>query len=163
MVVVRLMPELQFTSQKLLEKIRGARLQEVQFFPDEHEAVLLFVYPQEAEAFIKHIEYARGISDHEFRRLQLAATWYKTISLDAIYPTQPGVLAQILSHGASRAIKVDGISNDVHIGMLEAFLKSHFEHMVGLRLIRPTKNYEKNRENSTFMLIDFDSRAMLTS
>ena len=177
LVVVKLHPEVVFTTEAVASRIQGGHVQEMQsvyshaiynyikpsskscrFFPDDHQAVVAFVFPWEAEAFIKHMQKTLEKSDHEFRRLQINAEWYKGLEIDSVYPSQRHMVARVLLEGASRAIQVDGISKHItHQVLLDEF-KLRFPDIVRLSRVVPKKRYEQEKEDSNKMILEFNSK-----
>lgn len=120
--------------------------------------MIAFLFPWEAEAFLKHIQMAREKSDHEFRRLQISAEWYRGLEIDSVYPGQKHLIAKVLGENASRAVRIDGISKEIKKDMLLEVFKQHFPDLVRLRLVVPKKRYEQEREDSNMMILEFNSK-----
>ena len=119
---------------------------------------MAFLYPWEAQAFIAHVTNARK-NDEEFRRLQVAAQWYKGEEDKSVFPHQENILTDVLSNiSASRVLQVQRINRNYDHKMLEVFLKAKFANIVKFKLVVPQKNYEKEAENSNSIILEFSSK-----
>ena len=148
-----------YTSSAVLARIFGGVVQEIQFFPRERQAVVIFLRPYDAQSFVQHVCAARKFSVHEHRRLQIDAEWYQGHSNDAKLPASKLVLQQVLSQHATRTLLLRNIRKEVKKEVLLASLRIRFEaqHIVRAKLVKPSKHYEKAHENSNSVEVEFAS------
>ena len=67
-VMVRLHESVLFTSSAISERLFGGAVQEIQYHPAERMALVLFLFPSEAAAMVKHVKNIRENNAHEYRR-----------------------------------------------------------------------------------------------
>ena len=67
-VMVRLNESVQFTSSAISERLFGGAIQEIQYHPAERMALVVFLFPSEAAAMVKHVKSLRENNSHEYRR-----------------------------------------------------------------------------------------------
>jgi hypothetical protein len=108
-VVVTLHEPAAFSPATVIKNVFAGIIQEIQFFPRERQAIVVFVFSTEAEAFVKHVNTVKQKDAHTFRRLQLDAEWYGGSEDRATYPIQQRVFYNVLVHEARRVIKVNGV------------------------------------------------------
>jgi hypothetical protein len=77
-VLVRLHQYVKFTPGAIAKRVFGGFIQEMQLFPAQRIAIVVFLHPSEANAFVRHI---RKIHEEgrleEIRALQIEVGWYK--------------------------------------------------------------------------------------
>ena len=152
-------PNVRYSSVAFLERIFGGAIQELQFFPRERQAVVVFIYPSDAEAFLTHISCAARSSRHEYIRLQIGASWYKGARDEATLPSQNSVLSWIVAENATRTLRVAGINKCIRKDDLLNTLKSRLSalNIVRAKLIVPTKDYERAPIESNSVVLEFAS------
>ena len=67
-VMVRLHEPVLFTSSAICERLFGGGIQEIQYHPAERIALVVFLFPSEAESMVKHVKSIRENNAHEYRR-----------------------------------------------------------------------------------------------
>ena len=174
LVIIQLHRNLNFSLEAVTGRIFGGQVQEYQcvvtsslqhtvltsysrFFPADSQALVAFFYPWEAEAFITHVNNARH-NDHEFRRLQLAAHWYKGDEGQSKFGIQRGIIKHVLAKDASRILHVKRIDKRISHGVLEQLFKDKFPNLVRVMLIVPKKLYERESVNSNSVVLEFSSK-----
>jgi hypothetical protein len=108
-VSVTLHDPVQFTPGAIMERIFGGIIQEVQFHPKERIALVVFVFPAEAEDFVKHVKAVKENDYQEYRRLQIDADWYKGSEHHAVYPLMYQIALRVIGEDARRVLGVNGI------------------------------------------------------
>ena len=175
LVIVQLHRNLNFSSEAVVSRIFGGNVQEFQyvtldlillksvllitshrFFPNTKQALIAFLYPWEAAAFFNHVTSARRV-DHEFRRLQLATHWHMANEEKGIFEMQENIVKQVLKEGATRVLHVKGIDKRINHDMLLGIFKDRFPNLVRLKLVVPTKLYEREDVNSNSIIMEFSS------
>lgn len=129
------------------------------FFPNERQALVLFLYPWDAAAFLNHVNSALLESIHEYRHLQIAASWYEGSEQKSIFKRHKFITRLVLMHGGSRVLRIDGI--DKHVKkelLLEAFMANFpNELIVRCKLVVPRKRYEQVADHSNTAILEFAS------
>ncbi len=77
-VVIRLHEGPTFSGTLIASRVFGAQVQEIQLFPAQRMAIIVFLFPTEARAYLQHIcQVRRRGTEQEIRELQVEAAWYK--------------------------------------------------------------------------------------
>jgi hypothetical protein len=77
-VLVHLHQSVKFSPGAVANRIFGGIIQEMQLFPAQKVAIVIFLHPSEAKAFLRHVKNVRvSGNDEEIRALQIEAGWYK--------------------------------------------------------------------------------------
>jgi hypothetical protein len=67
-----------FTPGAIANRVFGGIIQEMQLFPAQKVAIVIFLHPSEANAFVRHVKNVRKSGRaEEIRALQIEAGWYK--------------------------------------------------------------------------------------
>lgn len=77
-VLVHLHQLVKFTPGAIASRVFGGVIQEMQLFPVQRVAIVIFLYPSEAKSFVRHVKkvHESGLQG-EIRGLQIEAGWYK--------------------------------------------------------------------------------------
>jgi hypothetical protein len=138
----------------IASRVWGGIIQEFQFFPAEHAALVVFLDPNDAAAFIQHHDTLKAHSAHEHRRLQIHAEWYLGLELESLYHAQKQLLASVLAMGVSRVLLLNGIS--VHMKQQELLadlkIKLRDKLVVRVSLLTPGKRYVQKRDGNMLRL-----------
>ncbi|KAI9850722.1 MAG: hypothetical protein M1838_005213 [Thelocarpon superellum] len=106
-VSVTLHQLVQFSPYAVVSRIFRGVIQEVQLHPDRRMALVVFVFPSEAEDFVEHIQSLRRRDAHAFRQHQIDVEWYGGNERQAIYPIQRRIAIKILQNeGISRELQI---------------------------------------------------------
>ncbi len=119
-----------FSPCSVMSRIFGGTVQEVQFFPAERVALVVFLFPIDAEHFIRHAERVRKYDAQEYRRLQLDAEWYRGEERLAIVPIQTGIFRSVLALEATRILQLSGISSSIKREELADQLKNALQKIL---------------------------------
>jgi hypothetical protein len=159
LVVVSVVPGVAYTSAAIIDRTFGGAIQEIQFYPEDRQALLAFLSPLDASGFLEHIAACQRTSAHEYRRLQIHASFYKGNVDTAVYPSQEGVLTSAIVNKASRALLIDNVHKQMKQEALLLAFKNRFtdKHLVRLRLVAPKKNYEKDNILCNKVILEFSS------
>ena len=111
-VQMTLLGRVEYGSSAVSDRIFSGRVQEIQYFPAERMALIVFLVPGHAAAFVRHVQNLRAHNEHEYRRLQINAEWYRGLEKEAIYPAQTWTLASVLVDDASRVLHISHVSVD---------------------------------------------------
>lgn len=77
-VLLRLHDPVKFTPGAIARRVFGGIIQEMQLFPSQREAIVVFLHASEAKAFLRHVKATYEVGNaHEIRMLQIEAGWYK--------------------------------------------------------------------------------------
>ncbi|MCJ1245761.1 hypothetical protein MMC30_002965 [Trapelia coarctata] len=109
-VQMKLLDLVEYGSSAVSDRIFSGRVQEIQYFPAERMALVVFLVPAHAAAFVRHVKNLREQDEHEYRRLQINAEWYKGLETEAVYPAQNFSLASVLTDDASRVLYISHVS-----------------------------------------------------
>lgn len=108
-VQIKLDKLVHYGSSAVGDRIFSGRVQELQYFPAERMALVVFLVPEQAAAFVKHVRNLRENDVHEHRRLQINAEWYRGLETKAVYHAQPYTLASVLTDDASRVLHISHV------------------------------------------------------
>jgi len=108
-VQVKLDKLVKYGSSAVGDRIFSRRLQEIQYFPAERMALIVFLVPAQAAALVRHVQKLRENDVHEYRRLQINAEWYKGLEKEAVYPAQSYTLASAVADDASRVLHISHV------------------------------------------------------
>jgi hypothetical protein len=77
-VLIQLNEPVKFTPGAIARRVFGGMIQEMQLFPVQRLAIIIFLHPSEARSFVRHVKktYEQG-REEEIRSLQIHAGWYK--------------------------------------------------------------------------------------
>jgi len=77
-VLVHLHQLVKFTPGAIAKRVFGGIIQEMQLFPVQRVAIVIFLHPSEAKAFVRHVKktHEQG-TRNEIVTLQIEAGWYK--------------------------------------------------------------------------------------
>ncbi|MCJ1378662.1 hypothetical protein MMC17_001761 [Xylographa soralifera] len=153
-VMVRLHEPVVFTSSAISERLFGGGIQEIQYHPAERMALVVFLFPSEAGAMVKHVKNIRENNAHEYRRLQIDAEWYKGLETKAVYPAQAFTLATMLVEGASRIVLVTHVSVLKKTQDFAQDMKTSFPDKIIVKaaISKPTKRYVQERDGNSGIL-----------
>ncbi|KAI9777166.1 MAG: hypothetical protein M1839_009009 [Geoglossum umbratile] len=156
-VSVTLHDPVQFTPGAVMDRVFGGIIQEVQFHPKERIALIAFLFPAEAEDFVKHVKTTKENNHQEYRRLQIDADWYKGSEHFAIYPFRYQISLGVIGEGAGRVLGINGVSlhkkkEDVNQELNGCLRKL----LVKVGLITPIKRYVQERDGK-MAIIQFAS------
>jgi hypothetical protein len=77
-VLVHLHQPVKFTPGAIALRVFGGVIQEMQLFPVQRVAIVIFLHPSQANAFVRHVKQVRESGlEGEIRALQIDAGWYK--------------------------------------------------------------------------------------
>jgi hypothetical protein len=77
-VLVHLHELVKFTPGAIASRVFGGVIQEIQLFPVQRVAIVIFLHTSEAKAFVCHVKKVRELGQEiEIRALQIEAGWYK--------------------------------------------------------------------------------------
>lgn len=108
-VTVTLHAPVVFSPDTLVSRIFGGVIQEIQFHPRERLAQVVFLFPAEAAAFVRHAQTVRHTDRQAYRRLQLDVDWYQGDETKAIMPVQPVTYLKVIDQEARRVLKIEGV------------------------------------------------------
>ena len=108
-VQMTLLGLVKYGSSAVGDRIFSGRVQEIQYFPADRMALVVFLVPKQAAAFVRHVRNLREQDEHEFRRLQINAEWYQGLEKEAVYPAQTWTLASVVSDDASRVLHISHV------------------------------------------------------
>ena len=130
-VQVTIQKPVHFTSSAVCDRLFAGAVQEIQFFPAERMALVAFIFPSEAEAFVAHVKNLKQDKEgFEYRRLQIDADWYKGLHHKAVYPAQSLILASVLAEGATRVLLVTHIPVDKKVENFANEMKGAFPEKI---------------------------------
>ena len=141
LVTVSLHPDVKFTSEALVSRLFGGKVQEIQFFPDSAQALVLFVKPQDAKTFVSHVHNARA-NPHalEYRQLQIAAEWHNGKWEDARVKQTRYVSRVAIIRRGSRVLCINNVNPRVKQENLLGIFKRRLSddaHLVRCKLVKP--------------------------
>lgn len=155
-VAVTLHQPVQFTRRIVIERVFGGVIQEVQFFPRERIALVVFLYPADAENFIEHIRTIKRDDRQAYRQLQIDAEWYGGTELTAIYPMQKTTLAAALKK-ASRVLCLLRIAPSKSTATISRELQFYLELApVKIAVITPQDRFVHQRDGK-YAVLEFAS------
>ena len=145
-VSVTLHDPVQFTPGAVMDRVFGGIIQEVQFHPRERVALIVFIFPAEAENFVKHVKAIKENNDQEYRRLQIDADWYLGSEHSAVYPFRHQITLRVIGENARRVLGINGLSMQKKKEEVNKELKVYLgKLMVKVGLITPNKRYVQER------------------
>ena len=120
------------------------------YFPEDRAAIVVFVYPYEALAFLRHIKCAKENDSHAYRQFQLDAEWYGGHESRAIYPSQSSIMAAAIGEDASRILLIKGLALTLTPAEFAHDLKIRFydEILVKVAIVPPAKRYVQERDGN---------------
>ncbi|MCJ1282179.1 hypothetical protein MMC26_001502 [Xylographa opegraphella] len=153
-VMVRLHEPVHFSSSAISERLFGGAIQEIQYHPAERMALVVFLFPSDANAMVQHVKTIRENNAHEYRRLQIDVDWYQSLEIKAVYPAQVFTLATMLTEQASRIILV------THVPVLKKMqdfaqdMKTAFPDkiLVKAAISKPIQRYVQKRDGNKGIL-----------
>ena len=123
-------------------------------------ALVLFVKPADAIAFLTHVQYARRTSAHEYRRLQVAVDWHQGKKRDSTVTQARYVSRLALFMHGTRVLRIDSIDKRIQREDLLAVLKlrlNKYGLIVQCKLVRPKHRYEQEAQYSNEVVLEFAS------
>ncbi|KAI9770904.1 MAG: hypothetical protein M1840_002608 [Geoglossum simile] len=145
-VSVVLHDPVQFTPGAVMERVFGGIIQEVQFHPKERIALIAFLFPAEAEDFVKHVKATKKNNNQEYRRLQIDADWYQGSEHSAVYPFRHQITLRAIGENAGRVLGINGVSQHKKKEDVNRELNIYLgKLMVRVGLITPNKRYVLER------------------
>lgn len=156
-VTVYLHQPVLYSTSAVAERLYGGIIQEIQFFPAERQAIVIFVHPDEAAAFISHAQTLRKQNPRDYRRLQIDAEWYRSTEIQAIYPTQTYILAAVIAAEASRSVLLRGLPTELGLAEFARHMKLRLSKiLVKVTLVIQRNSFTRKREGNIGIL-DFAS------
>ncbi|KAH0559245.1 hypothetical protein GP486_004242 [Trichoglossum hirsutum] len=156
-VSVTLHDPVHFTPGAVMERVFGGIIQEVQFHPKERIALVVFVFPAEAEDFVRHVKAMKENNYQEHRRLQIDADWYKGSEHNAVYPLTYQIALRVIGDDTRRVLGVNGIPLQKKKEQVNEELKLNLgKLMVKVGLMTSNKRYVRERDGK-MAIIEFSS------
>lgn len=137
-VQMTLLGLVEYGSSAVGDRIFSGRVQEIQYFPAERMALVVFLVPQHAEAFVRHVQNLRDHDEHEYRRLQINAEWYKGLEKEAVYPAQTWTLASVVTDDASRVLHISHVSVNKKVQDFADDMKMAFPDKIVVKVDAPS-------------------------
>ncbi len=135
----------------------GGAIQEIQFFPEERQALVVFVHPHEAAAFIEHVQSVKERNRKDYRRLQINAEFYRGVEMEAVYPAQKYILAAVIAAEATRSILLRGLPTTLSLDEFARHIKFRLSKiLVKVTLVKVKNSFTRKREGDIGIL-DFAS------
>jgi hypothetical protein len=157
-VMIRLHEPVEFSPARIAEKVLGGTIQELQLFPVQRIAIVVFVHPAEAQAFITHVTncYTKGRPE-EFRALQIDAVWYRDAATKQklIVPAEEQIMKYLFAEypEASRSLMLHHISSEKKIEEVNKDLGDALGMpLAHVRLLRPRQDFYKRNIGSKVVL-----------
>ncbi|KAI9696773.1 MAG: hypothetical protein M1836_005135 [Candelina mexicana] len=142
-----------FSTSAISGRIFGGIIQEIQFHPKERVALIIFVFPGEASAFVQHCTAIRENSSQDYRALQMDVEWYQGTEPAAIYPAQNRILSAVIAEEATRVIMVNGINPETKKEDLARDISFKLQKiLVKVAVLTPSKKYVQEREGNMAVL-----------
>ncbi|KAI9816258.1 MAG: hypothetical protein M1827_001859 [Pycnora praestabilis] len=152
-VVVRLHEPVHYSTSAMVARMFGGLMQAIQFHPQDRTAIAAFVFPSEADNFIRHIKAVKENDAHGYRQLQIDAEWYGGNELKAIYPIQPLLVAMVIAQSGSRVLNLRGIPTFITKEEFARDLSFKLQKvLVKVAIVSPSKRYVKAQEGNTAIL-----------
>ena len=130
------------------------------FYPEERIALVLFVKPADAIAFVSHAQHARRSSLHEYRRLQIAVEWHQGRADKGFVKQARYVTRLALFDRGTRVLRIDKINKRIERDDLLAILKLRLSDeglIVQCKLVKPRHRYEEEAQYSNEVVLEFAS------
>ncbi|KAI9793271.1 MAG: hypothetical protein M1816_000692 [Peltula sp. TS41687] len=108
-VVVTLHSPVVFTPSALISRVFSGVLQEIQFHPRERQALLIFLFPGEADSFVRHCRAIRAHDAQRHRQMQIDADWYGGEERRAVVPIQKNIYMKVIGEEATRVLRISRI------------------------------------------------------
>lgn len=142
-----------YSTSAVVERVFGGTIQEIQFFPAERQALVVFVHPDEAATFIKHVQSVKQKEARDYRQLQVDAEWCNGIESTASYPAQKLILAAVIAGEASRSILLKGLSPELSLDELSRQMKVRLSKiLVKVTLVKQRNAFTRKREGNSAVL-----------
>lgn len=152
-VSVELHEPVLYSTSAVVERLFGGTIQEVQFLPEERQALVVFVHPDEAATFIKHVQSVKQNEARNYRQLQLDADWYHGIESTAVYPAQTFILAAVIAGEASRSLLLRGLAPGLGLDELSRQMKVRLSKiLVKVTLVKQRNVFTRKREGNSAVL-----------
>lgn len=125
--------------------------------------LLVFLYPPEASAFVRHDINVRENDPRQHGRQQIDVEWYKGLEIDAVYPVQTWTLASVIASDTTRVVFIEGVPVAISLRVLEHDLKAKLtgKLLVKVKLIMSRKRYVRDRVGNSAIL-EFASEFLST-
>lgn len=142
-----------YSTSAVVERVFGGTIQEFQFFPEERQALVVFIHPDEAATFVKHVQSVKETKSPDYRQLQVDAEWYHGTEVTAIYPTQKLVLAAVIAGEASRSLLLRGLAPELSLDEFSRQMKVRLSKiLVKVTLVKQRNAFTRKREGSSAVL-----------
>ncbi|KAI9718613.1 MAG: hypothetical protein M1812_004064 [Candelaria pacifica] len=152
-VQINLHALVKFSTSAISERVFGGIVQEIQYHPKERVALVIFVFPSEASAFVQHCTAIRENSSQDYRALQMNVEWYHGAEPAAVYPAQNRILSGVMSEEARRVIMVNGIDPLTKKEDLARDISFKLQKiLVKVAVLTPSKKYVQKREGNMAVL-----------
>lgn len=142
-----------YSTSAVVERVFGGTIQEIQFFPEERQALIVFVYPDEAATFVKHVQSIKESKSPDYRQLQVDAGWYVGNESIAVYPAQTFILAAVIAGEASRSLLLRGLPPELGLDVLSRQMKFHLSKiLVKVTLVKQRNAFTRKRDGNSAVL-----------
>lgn len=142
-----------YSTSAVAERVFGGTVQEIQFFPEERHALVVFVHPDEAATFIKHVQSVKQTEARDYRQLQIDAEWYHGVESTAVYPAQKLILAAVIAGEASRSLLLKGLVPELALEELSRQMKVRLSRLlVKVTLVKQRNAFTREREGNSAVL-----------
>ena len=111
-VTVTLHAPVFFTPSAIISRVFSGVLQEIQFHPRERQALIIFLFPGEADTFVRHCRTMRTHDAQTYRQMQIDVEWYGGDETRAIVPIQKNICIKVIGEEATRVLKIGRIPLD---------------------------------------------------
>ncbi|KAI9879109.1 MAG: hypothetical protein M1830_009562 [Pleopsidium flavum] len=146
-----------YSTSAIAERLFGGFIQEIQFFPEARQALVIFVHPVDAAAFVQHIQSVKMKSLEDYRRLQINAEFYRGVESEAVYPAQKYILAAVIAAEASRSILLRGLPTTLSLNEFAQHMKLRLSKiLVKVTLVKQRNSFTRKRDGNIGIL-DFAS------
>ena len=142
-----------YSTSAVVERVFGGTIQEIQYFPEERQALVVFVHPDEAATFVKHVQSVKESKTYDYRQLQVDADWYNGTEATAVWPAQKFILAGVIAGEASRTILLKGLSPELGLDELSRQMKVRLSKiLVKVTLVKQRNTFTGKREGNSAVL-----------
>ncbi|KAI9882417.1 MAG: hypothetical protein M1823_005837 [Watsoniomyces obsoletus] len=156
-VLVALHEMVTFTPTSVSSRLFGGVIQEIQLHPRERMAIVVFLFPNEAESFVRHSTTIQERDPQAYRRMQLDAEWYGGEERKAVMPLQRGVMQAVIGEDVSRVLKLERIPVTKKREQLGEELKARLGTiLVNVSLVKDPKRHVQHNQGHS-CIIEFAS------
>ena len=139
-----------YSTSAITERIFGGVVQEIEFFPEERMALVVFVHPDEAATFVRHVQSVKATDVRDYRQLQIDVSWHHGTESSAIYPAQRLILAAVIAGAASRSILLRGLSPELGLEELSRQMKVRLSKiLVKVTLVKERNPFTRKRDGNS--------------